>query len=196
MIATRRITTTVGLGLASFLALTACSPSEAGTSGQASAEPSTTAQTATAQSATDTAASPGAGGAAVSVSPEAHRPATPGSAENFTGAVSITALFDPTEASASSAGEVTFDPGARTAWHTHPAGQRLIITAGTGWVQEWGGPRREVRAGDVVWFAPGVKHWHGATATEAMTHIAVQDTVDGATVDWLEQVSDTQYDGR
>ena len=115
MIAIRRITTTVGLNLASFLALTACSPSDAGTAEQTSSEPSRSAQTTIAQTATDTAAFPGSDGEAVSVSPEAHRPATPGSAENFTGAVSITALFDPTEASASSAGEVTFDPGARTA---------------------------------------------------------------------------------
>ena len=91
------------------------------------------------------------------------------------------------------AGSVTFEPGARTAWHTHPLGQTLIITAGLGWVQTEGGPIEEVRPGDVVWFPPGEKHWHGATPTTAMTHIAVQESLNGKNVDWMEKVSDAQY---
>jgi quercetin dioxygenase-like cupin family protein len=94
-----------------------------------------------------------------------------------------------------SGGHVTFEPGARSAWHTHPVGQTLVITSGLGWVQQWGGPKQEVRAGDVVWFPPSIKHWHGASATIAMTHIAIQETVDGRNVDWLEQVSEEQYRG-
>ena len=90
-------------------------------------------------------------------------------------------------------GSVTFEPGARTAWHTHPLGQTLIITAGCGWVQREGGPVEEVHPGDVVWFPPGEKHWHGATPTTAMTHIAIQEALDGKVVDWLEHVSDEQY---
>src|SRR5207248_6438941 len=84
-------------------------------------------------------------------------------------------------------------PGARTAWHTHPLGQTLIVTAGCGWAQRWGGPREEIRPGDVVWFPPGEKHWHGATATTAMTHIAVQEKLEGKAVEWMEKVSDEQY---
>jgi quercetin dioxygenase-like cupin family protein len=120
-------------------------------------------------------------------------PSTPGPAERFTGAVTVTQLFGPTERTRSSGGRVTFQPGARSAWHTHPAGQTLIITVGTGWVEEWGGPRQQVQAGDVVWTPPGVKHWHGAAATESMTHLAIQEQVDGSGVTWLEQVSDDQY---
>ena len=88
---------------------------------------------------------------------------------------------------------VTFEPGARTAWHTHPLGQTLIVTAGCGWVQREGGPREEIRAGDVVWFAPAEKHWHGATPANAMTHIAIQEALNGKVVDWMEKVSDAQY---
>ena len=88
---------------------------------------------------------------------------------------------------------VTFEPGARTAWHTHPLGQTLIVTAGCGRAQRWGGPVEEIRPGDVVWFAPGEKHWHGAAPTTAMTHIAIQEQLDGKAVDWMEQVSDEQY---
>ena len=88
---------------------------------------------------------------------------------------------------------VTFEPGARTAWHTHPLGQTLIVTSGCGWVQRWGGPVEEIRPGDVVWFPPGEKHWHGATATTAMAHIAIQERADGKTVDWMEHVTDEQY---
>ena len=88
---------------------------------------------------------------------------------------------------------VTFEPGARTAWHTHPLGQTLIVTAGCGWVQREGGPVEEIRSGDVVWFSPGEKHWHGATATTGMTHIAIQESLDGKVVDWMEKVTDEQY---
>jgi quercetin dioxygenase-like cupin family protein len=90
-------------------------------------------------------------------------------------------------------GHVTFAPGARTAWHTHPAGQILIVTYGTGWIQQWGAERREIKPGDVVWIPPGVKHWHGGTATNGMSHMAIQEMVDGRNVDWLEKVSDEQY---
>jgi quercetin dioxygenase-like cupin family protein len=90
---------------------------------------------------------------------------------------------------------VTFEPGARTAWHTHPLGQTLLVTAGVGWTQREGGPVEEIRPGDVVWFAPGEKRWHGATATTGMTHIAIQESLDGKVVEWMEQVSDEQYKG-
>ncbi|MEZ0492218.1 cupin domain-containing protein [Kineococcus sp. TBRC 1896] len=134
-------------------------------------------------------------GPSLELSPSAERTTTTGAAENFTGTVRVTPLFDPTDASTAGAGLVTFEPGARTAWHTHPAGQRIVITAGTGWVQERGGERLEVRAGDVVWFAPGVEHWHGATATDPMTHVAVQDTVDGSNATWEDLVTDEEYTG-
>src|SRR6187402_1471498 len=116
-----------------------------------------------------------------------------GSEDWFTGAVRVDALFGPNDARRAAAASVTFEPGARTAWHTHPLGQTLLITAGCGWVQREGGPVEEVRPGDVVWFPPGEKHWHGATATTGMTHIAIQEELDGKAVDWLEQVSDEQY---
>ncbi len=113
--------------------------------------------------------------------------------EYFTGAVRIDPLFQA-EAPARGAGaQVTFEPGARTAWHTHPLGQTLIVTSGCGWAQREGGPIEEIRPGDVVWFAPGEKHWHGATPTTAMTHIAIQEAQDGKVVDWMEKVSDAQY---
>jgi quercetin dioxygenase-like cupin family protein len=116
-----------------------------------------------------------------------------GPIENFTGAVRVDPLFPVREPGRVSAGSVTFEPGARTAWHTHPLGQTLIITSGFGWVRHEGGPIEEVRAGDVVWFPPGLKHWHGATPTTAMTHIAIQETLNGKNVDWMEKVSDDQY---
>jgi quercetin dioxygenase-like cupin family protein len=116
-----------------------------------------------------------------------------GPAENFTGAVRVDPLFPVREPGRVSAGSVTFEPGARTAWHTHPLGQTLIITGGFGWVQREGGPIEDVRPGDVVWFPPGLKHWHGATPTTAMTHIAIQETLNGKNVDWMEKVSDDQY---
>jgi quercetin dioxygenase-like cupin family protein len=123
------------------------------------------------------------------------QPSAKGSADYFTGAVRVDPMFPATAPSRVSGGHVTFEPGARSAWHTHPVGQTLIITSGLGFVQQWGGPKQEVRGGDVVWFPPGVKHWHGASATTAMTHFAIQETVDGKNVDWLEQVSDEQYRG-
>jgi quercetin dioxygenase-like cupin family protein len=121
------------------------------------------------------------------------QPSNKGSPEYFTGTVRIDPLFLVREPSRVSAASVTFEPGARTAWHTHPLGQTLIITAGVGWVQREGGPVEEVRPGDVVWFPPGLKHWHGATPTTAMTHTAIQETLDGKNVDWMEKVSDEQY---
>jgi quercetin dioxygenase-like cupin family protein len=121
------------------------------------------------------------------------QPSTKGPSEWFSDTVRIDPLF-PAKAPARAAGNtVTFEPGGRTAWHTHPLGQTLIVTAGCGWVQREGGPVEEIRPGDVVWFPPGEKHWHGATATTAMTHIAIQEGLDGKMVDWLEHVSDEQY---
>jgi quercetin dioxygenase-like cupin family protein len=102
-------------------------------------------------------------------------------------------LFEAPQPARAVGAMVTFEPGARTAWHTHPLGQTLIVTAGCGWAQCWGGPVEEIRPGDVLWFAPGEKHWHGATATTGMTHIAIQEKQGGTTVDWLEQVGDEQY---
>jgi quercetin dioxygenase-like cupin family protein len=119
-----------------------------------------------------------------------------GPAEWFTGTVRIDPLFPVTPPARAAGNAVTFEPGARTAWHTHPLGQVLIVTAGCGLAQRWGRPIEEIRPGDVVWFAPGEKHWHGATATTAMTHIAIQEALDGKAVDWMEQVSDEQYRAR
>jgi len=116
-----------------------------------------------------------------------------GAATNFTGSVTVTPVFAATAHTRAAGASVTFEPGARSAWHTHPAGQTLIVTAGRGWVQEWGGAKQELEPGDVVWTPPGVKHWHGATASEAMTHLTIQEHVDGKVVDWMEQVSDEQY---
>jgi quercetin dioxygenase-like cupin family protein len=122
------------------------------------------------------------------------RASNKGPADYFTGAVKIEPLVsDVAEPARVRAASVTFEPGARTAWHTHPLGQALIVTAGLGWAQTEGGPVEEIRPGDVIWFAPGEKHWHGATATTGMTHIAIQEALNGKAVDWLEQVSDQQY---
>lgn len=129
----------------------------------------------------------------VEVRRKGSQPSTKGLAENFTGSVRINSLFSARDPSRMTGGSVTFDPGARTAWHTHPLGQILIVTAGAGYVQQWGRPIQEIRPGDVVQIPPGVKHWHGATATTAMTHIALQEVLDGKNVDWMEQVSDDQY---
>ena len=120
-------------------------------------------------------------------------PSRKGPAEYFTGAVRIDPLFQAPEPARAAGASVTFEPGARTAWHTHPLGQTLIVTAGCGWAQREGGAVEEIRPGDVVWFPPGEKHWHGATSTTALTHIAIQEAKDGVTVDWLEQVSEAQY---
>ncbi|HEU5234184.1 MAG TPA: cupin domain-containing protein [Terriglobales bacterium] len=111
----------------------------------------------------------------------------------FTGTVRVDPLFQAPEPARVSGAHVTFEPGARTAWHTHPLGQTLIVTSGCGCAQREGGPIEEIRPGDVVWFAPGEKHWHGATPRTAMTHIAVQESLNGKTVDWLEKVTDEQY---
>ena len=121
------------------------------------------------------------------------QPSSKGPAEYFTGTVRIDPLFQAIAPARALGASVTFEPGARTAWHTHPLGQTLIITAGCGWVQRDGGPVEEVRPGDVVWFPPGEKHWHGATATTGMTHIAIQEELDGKVVDWMEHVNDEQY---
>jgi quercetin dioxygenase-like cupin family protein len=115
-----------------------------------------------------------------------------GPSEWFTGTVRIDPLFQAPAPAHVRCASVTFEAGARTAWHTHPLGQTLIVTAGCGWVQRDGGPVDEIHPGDVVWFTPGEKHWHGATATTAMTHIAIQEQLDGKTVDWMEKVSDEQ----
>jgi 4-carboxymuconolactone decarboxylase len=124
------------------------------------------------------------------------QPSTAGPAQNFTGSVRVDPLFAAHEPpSRVSAAMVTFPPGARSAWHTHPLGQNLIVTAGAGWVQQEGGEKYEIRPGDVVWTPPGVKHWHGATATESLTHIAVQESLDGKNVEWMEKVTDQQYLG-
>jgi quercetin dioxygenase-like cupin family protein len=121
------------------------------------------------------------------------QPSAKGPDDWFTGTVRIDRLFPAHPPARAAGASVTFEPGARTAWHTHPLGQTLLITAGCGWVQREGGPVEEIHPGDVVWFPPGEKHWHGATATTAMTHIALQEHVDGKVVDWLEKVSDEQY---
>ena len=118
---------------------------------------------------------------------------TKGPSDWFTGTVRIDPLFQASDPARVSGASVTFEPGARTAWHTHPLGQTLIVTAGYGWAQRAGGPIEEIRPGDVVWFPPGEKHWHGATARTAMTHIAIQEALNGKPVDWMEKVSDTQY---
>lgn len=121
------------------------------------------------------------------------QPSSAGSADYFTGRVRMDPLFSPPEPARVAMAHVTFEPGARTAWHTHPLGQTLIVTSGCGWAQRDGGPVEEIHCGDVVWFAPGERHWHGATATTAMSHIAVQEKLDGKAVDWLEQVPDDAY---
>ncbi|PHN06821.1 (R)-mandelonitrile lyase [Flavilitoribacter nigricans] len=120
-------------------------------------------------------------------------PSVKGPQDWFTGSVRIDPLFQKKEVTKAGGAMVTFEPGARTAWHTHPAGQTLIVTAGLGWVQREGGPIEEIRPGDVVWFEPNEKHWHGAAPGKAMSHIAIQEEVDGEVVTWMEQVSDEQY---
>lgn len=123
------------------------------------------------------------------------RPSGQGPADWFTGTVRIDPLMNSFDPARVQGAGVTFEPGARTAWHTHPLGQTIIVTSGLGRAQRWGGPVEEIRPGDVVWFAPGEKHWHGASPAAAMTHIAVQEVQDGRAVDWLEQVSDADYGG-
>lgn len=120
-------------------------------------------------------------------------PSAKGPSDWFTGTVRIDPLFNPFDAERVQGAQVTFEPGARTAWHTHPLGQTLIVIAGLGLVQRQGGPIQEIRPGDVVWFAPNEKHWHGASATTAMTHIAIQEVENGKVVDWMEHVTDAEY---
>src|SRR5580704_7587014 len=121
------------------------------------------------------------------------QPSTRGSSDYFTGGVRVDPLFQVPDPGGAAGASVTFEPGARTAWHTHPLGQTLIVTSGYGRAQRWGGPTEEIRPGDVIWIPPGEKHWHGATPTTAMTHIAIQERLDGKAVDWMEKVSDEQY---
>lgn len=121
------------------------------------------------------------------------KPSSKGLAENFTGNVRIDPLFEAPDPARARGASVTFEPGARTAWHTHPLGQTLIVTSGCGWAQSEGGPKEEIRPGDVVWCPPREKHWHGATPTTAMTHIAIQEALGGKVVEWMEKVSDEQY---
>jgi quercetin dioxygenase-like cupin family protein len=121
------------------------------------------------------------------------QPTGKGPAEWFTGSVRIQPMFENREPARARGASVTFEPGARTAWHTHPLGQTLIVTSGLGWAQRESGPIEEIRPGDVVWFSPNEKHWHGATPTKAMTHIAIQEALDGKVVDWMEHVTDKEY---
>ena len=123
------------------------------------------------------------------------RPSGKGPSEWFTGIVRVDPLFNPFDAARAQSGHVTFEPGARTAWHSHPLGQTLIVTSGLGRVQRWDGPIEEIHPGDVVWFSPGEKHWHGASPTTAMTHIAVHEILDGKAADSMEKVTDEQYAG-
>jgi quercetin dioxygenase-like cupin family protein len=149
-------------------------------------------------------ASLSAGAAGESAKPEAGRqtqvitrpgaqPSARGPAEYFTGSVRVDPMFAAKESAPYSGAMVTFEPGARSAWHTHPAGQHLVVTYGVGLTQEWGGPVTEIRAGDVVWCPPGVKHWHGASPATPMSHIALTNTLNGKNIEWLEKVSDEQY---
>src|SRR5438552_14237386 len=129
----------------------------------------------------------------VQIMPCGSLPSAKGPAEHFTGSARIDPLFRDSLPSHTSGGRVTFEPGARTAWHSHPLGQTLIVTAGTGWIQQWGGQVEEIREGDVAWIPPNVKHWHGATASTSMAHIAIQESLNGKTVESMEKVSDEQY---
>jgi quercetin dioxygenase-like cupin family protein len=139
----------------------------------------------------------GAGtGAQIDIVRPGSMPSTRGSPPNFTGSVRVDGIIPNGHPSNISGGVVTFEPGARTAWHSHPKGQRIIIIHGVGWVQQWGGPKLEVRPGDVVWFPPNIKHWHGATATTGMSHYSLAEIYEGRSSDWMEPVTDAQYMGR
>ena len=129
----------------------------------------------------------------ISITRSGSQPSDKGSADYFTGAVRIDSPFRRSDPARVGGGIVTFEPGARTAWHTHPLGQTLIVTAGAGLIQQWGGPIQEMKQGDVVWISPGVKHWHGGTETTGMSHIAIAETLEGKAVHWMEKVSDEQY---
>jgi quercetin dioxygenase-like cupin family protein len=129
----------------------------------------------------------------IAIARSGSQPSSQGQAEYFTGSVRVDPLFSVEQPSRMAGARVTFEPGARTAWHTHPLGQTLIVTAGSGWVQQQGGLVEQIREGDVVRIPPGMKHWHGATSTTRMTHIALQEQLDGKVVDWMEHVTDEQY---
>ena len=133
------------------------------------------------------------GAQTLSISRNGSRPSTKGPAEYFTGSVRVDPLFQANAPARASGASVTFEPGARSAWHTHPLGQTLVVTSGVGRVQRWGGPIEEIRPGDVVWTPPGVKHWHGASPSTAMTHLALQEALNGKVVEWMEKVTDAQY---
>lgn len=148
-------------------------------------------QTASASRASQTA--PVQNPAMIQIARSASLQSNKGSDRYFTGSVQVQELSPARDPSRTSSGKVTFEPGARSAWHTHPLGQILIVTEGTGWIQQWGGPTEEIRKGDVIWIPPGVKHWHGATPTTAMTHIAIQEALNGKAVEWMEKVTDEQY---
>ena len=135
----------------------------------------------------------GKGSPTLEILRQGSQPATKGSPDYFIGSVSIDQRFQRDEPSRVGGGIVTFQPGARTAWHTHPLGQTLIVTSGVGWVQRDGGPVEEIRVGDVIFIPPGLRHWHGATATTAMSHVAIAEALDGKSVDWMEPVSEEQY---
>jgi quercetin dioxygenase-like cupin family protein len=130
---------------------------------------------------------------AIQITRSGSQPAVAGAASSFTGAAEIQPLFPAHDASRVIGGSVTFQPGARTAWHTHPLGQILIVTEGAGWIQQWNGPVQDIRKGDVIWIPPNTKHWHGATASTSMTHIAIQEEQNGKVIEWLEKVTDDQY---
>jgi 4-carboxymuconolactone decarboxylase len=133
------------------------------------------------------------GSQTIKITRSGSQPSATGPAEHFTGSAHIDPLFSANAPSHTSGARVTFEPGARTAWHSHPLGQTLIVTAGKGWVQQWGGQIEEIRQGDVVSILPGQKHWHGATASTSMTHIAIQENLNGKSVEWMEEVSGEQY---
>lgn len=130
---------------------------------------------------------------AVTVTRSGSSPSAKGAEANFTGSVRVDHRFQAPDPARAGGGLVTFEPGARTAWHTHPLGQTLYVISGIGLVQHWDGPIQEIRPGDVVWIPPNVKHWHGATATNAMSHVAIAESLNGSTVEWMEKVSDEQY---
>lgn len=138
---------------------------------------------------------PAADAGAIRLQPAGSTASAAGPADYFSGRVRIDAPFQTEPPARVGGATVTFEPGARTAWHTHPLGQTLIVTAGHGRVQEWGRPARDIRPGDIIWIPPGIKHWHGATAETAMTHIAIAEALDGSPVTWLEHVSEAQYRG-
>lgn len=132
----------------------------------------------------------------LTIRPNGSQPSTVGAAATFTGHVVVTPLFAVTPSTRAAGASVSFSPGARSAWHSHPAGQTLIVTQGVGWIQAEGGVRQDIKPDDVIWTPPGVRHWHGATASTAMTHIAIQEQVDGNAVTWMEHVPDAQYLGQ